>query len=114
MKASSLWNDYTINVHYWTAISMLYTVGIACVRYSKFSYLNTLFHLMLPEHSFSDSSIRIHLLSKLHLCYWDKDHLNFLLWRIAFENSQSFSSCGRHYGDREYYLRRTNQAMECY
>lgn len=78
IKAGTSWNDHTINVHYWAAISMLYTVGIACVKYSKFSYLNTLFHLMLPEQSFSDSSSRIYLLNKLHPCYWEKAHLNSL------------------------------------
>ena len=68
----------TLNVHYWASVSMLYAIGIACVKYSKFSYLNTLFHLMLPEHSSPDSSGRIYLLNKLHPCYWGSDDVNNL------------------------------------
>lgn len=68
----------TINIHYWAAISILYAVGIACVRYSKFSYLNTLFNLILPEYPFWDNSSSTYLLGKLHPCYWNEDDLNQL------------------------------------
>lgn len=78
IKIGSSFYEDTLKVHYWAAISMLYAIGIACVKYSKFSYLNTLFRLMLPEHPFSDSSSRTYLLSELHPCYWDKDGLNSL------------------------------------
>lgn len=78
IKVGGSYRSDTINIHYWAAISMLYAIGIACVKYSKFSYLNTLFHLMLPEYSSPDSSGRIYFLNKLHPCYWDKDDLNQL------------------------------------
>lgn len=78
IKIGMSYYDNTKNVHYWAAISLFYGVGIACVKYSNYSYLNTLFSLMLPEHPFLNSSNRIYLLSKLHPCYWDKDHLNEL------------------------------------
>ncbi len=68
----------TINIHYWAAISMLYAIGIAYVKYSKFSYLNTLFNLTLPEYPFWDNSRSTYLLGKLHPCYWDRDDLNQL------------------------------------
>lgn len=78
IKIGNSFYEDRLNIYYWAAISLLYTIGISCVKYSKFSYLNTLFHLMLPEHPFSESFGRIYLLSKLHSCYWDKDNLNRL------------------------------------
>lgn len=78
IKTGCSFIENTVNIHYWAAMSMLYAIGIACVKYANFSYLNTLFHLMLPEHPFSDSSGRIYLLSKLHSCYWERDDINRL------------------------------------
>lgn len=68
----------TLCIHYWAAAMLLYIVGIACVKYGKYSFLDTLFHLMLPEFTFSDTTDRKYLLDELHPCYWDKDHLNNL------------------------------------
>lgn len=69
----------TINIHYWAAMSMLYAIGIACVRYSKFAYLDTLFHLMLPQDAFSSDDISsVYLLTKLNPCYWDPNDVNRL------------------------------------
>jgi len=68
----------TLPVHYWAASMLLYTVGIACVKYHKYSFLDTLFHLMLPEYPFSDNSERKYLLSEIHPCYWESKELNSL------------------------------------
>ena len=36
IKVGGSYRSDTINIHYWAAISMLYAIGIACVKYSKF------------------------------------------------------------------------------
>ena len=76
IKPNGQFSSNTIQVHYWAAAMLLYTVGIACVKYNKFAFLNTMLHLKLPEFALSDSSKRNYLLKKLHSCYWDTDHLN--------------------------------------
>lgn len=74
VKSGKMYNTNTLPVHYWAAAMLLYTIGIACVKYGKFSFLNSLFHLIL----FSDTSNRKYLLEVLHPCYWNKENLNEL------------------------------------
>lgn len=78
VKTGKMYNTDTLPMHYWAATMLLYTIGIACVKYGKFSFLNSLFHLMLPEHTFSDTTDRKYLLEELHPCYWNKENLNEL------------------------------------
>jgi hypothetical protein len=78
VKPGKTYNTQTLPLHYWAAVTLLYTTGIACVKYDRFSFLNALFHLMLPENTFSDTTSRKYLLDELHPCYWEKELLNQL------------------------------------
>ncbi len=70
--------EETAQIHYWAAISLFYAIGISCVRYNKYSLLNALFHLSIPEYSFSDTCNRIYLIDRLQPCYWGSDKFNNL------------------------------------
>ena len=78
VKPGNTYIESTLKIHYLAATMLFYTIGIACVKYNKYSLLNTMFHLMLPEHTFFNSSNRNYLLAELHPCYWEKDILNHL------------------------------------
>lgn len=79
VKLGNTYIESTLKIHYWAATMLFYTIGIACVKYNKYSFLNIMFHLMLPEHTFSDNSNRNYILEKLHPCYWEKENLNALI-----------------------------------
>lgn len=102
IKLNNSYSPNTLQIHYWAAAMLLYTVGIACVKYDKYSFLNTMFHLMLPEHTFSDSSNRNYMLGELHSCYWDADYLNNLnQTRYKTPLSTIFTKLLRPYFQRE-------------
>lgn len=78
IKSISTYTNGTLNIHYWVAVMLWYTIGIACVKYGKYSLLNALFHLILPKYTFSEDSDQYYILKNLHPCYWDAADLNKL------------------------------------
>ena len=80
------WNSESAKFHYLPGLLLLYTIGIAAIKTSKFSVLNKIFHLKIAE-MYTEDTNRNLLIEKINGRMFEDD----LIHSALYNNQQYFT-----------------------
>lgn len=77
IKSGESYQSETVKLHYLSGLLLMYTIGISCIKYDKYSLLNKILHIS-ARNSIHDSKINI--TGIIHPCIFDRDTANSCIW----------------------------------
>lgn len=77
IKSGESYQSETVKLHYLSGLLLMYTIGISCIKYDKYSFLNKILHISARS-SIHDSKTNI--TGIIHPILFERDTANNCIW----------------------------------
>ena len=73
IKCGGSYQSETVKLHYLSGLLLMYVVGISCIKYDKYSFLNKILHISARNSIHDD---KVNITGIIHPCIFDRDIAN--------------------------------------